>query len=47
MLKVEGVTNAQLDHGQTPGVTYGVEWVTIDQPDTDVMAFVAERCSSG
>ena len=34
MLKVEGVTNAQLDHGQTPGVTYGVEWVTIDQPDT-------------
>jgi uncharacterized protein len=34
MLKVEGVTNAQLDRGQTPGVTYGVEWVTIDQPDT-------------
>jgi uncharacterized protein len=33
MLKVEGVSNAQLDHGQTPGVTYGVEWVTIDDPD--------------
>jgi secreted PhoX family phosphatase len=34
MLKVEGVQNAALDHGQTPGVTYDVEWVTIDQPDT-------------
>ena len=34
MLKVEGVVNAQLDRGQTPGVTYGVEWVTIDEPDT-------------
>ena len=22
-----------LDKGQTPGVTYGVEWVTIDDPD--------------
>ncbi len=34
MLKIEGVSNAALDHGQTPGVTYGVEWVTIDEPDT-------------
>ncbi len=34
MLKIEGVWNATLDHGQTPGVTYGVEWVTIDEPDT-------------
>jgi secreted PhoX family phosphatase len=34
MLKVEGVWNAVLDRGQTPGVTYGVEWVTIDEPDT-------------
>ncbi|HZN89357.1 MAG TPA: alkaline phosphatase PhoX [Thermoleophilaceae bacterium] len=34
MLKVAGVTNAQLDHGQTPGVTYDVEWVSIDTPDT-------------
>jgi hypothetical protein len=34
MLKVEGVRNAQLDRGQSPGVTYGVEWVTIDEPDT-------------
>ena len=38
MLKVEGVTNAQLDRGQTPGVTYGVEWVTIDTPDTTFAA---------
>ena len=30
MLKVAGVTNAQLDRGQTPGVTYDVEWVSID-----------------
>lgn len=34
MLKVEGVWNAVLDKGQTPGVTYDVEWVTIDDPDT-------------
>jgi uncharacterized protein len=34
MLKVKGVANAQLDRGQTPGVTHEVEWVTIDQPDT-------------
>ena len=34
MLKVKGVQNAVLDKGQTPGVTYDVEWVTIDQPDT-------------
>jgi secreted PhoX family phosphatase len=34
MLKVKGVANAQLDRGQTPGVTYDVEWVTIDEPDT-------------
>jgi secreted PhoX family phosphatase len=34
MLKVEGSPNAQLDRGQTPGVTYEVEWVTIDEPDT-------------
>jgi uncharacterized protein len=25
---------AQFDRGQSPGVTYGVEWVTIDEPDT-------------
>lgn len=34
MLKIEGIDRAQLDRGQTPGVTYGVEWVTIDEPDT-------------
>jgi secreted PhoX family phosphatase len=33
MLKVKGVTNAQLDKGQSPGVTYDVEWVEIDEPD--------------
>jgi secreted PhoX family phosphatase len=33
MLKIEGRTNALLDKGQTPGVTYGVEWVKIDDPD--------------
>jgi secreted PhoX family phosphatase len=33
MLKVRGVDNAVLDKGQTPGVTYDVEWVTIDEPD--------------
>jgi secreted PhoX family phosphatase len=33
MLKIEGRSNAVLDKGQTPGVTYGVEWVTIDDPD--------------
>ena len=26
-------TTPMLDQGQTPGVTYGVEWVTIDDPD--------------
>jgi uncharacterized protein len=34
MLMIEGVSNAELHHGQTPLVTYGVEWVTIDEPDT-------------
>lgn len=34
MLKVKGQNNAVLDKGQTPGVTYDVEWVTIDEPDT-------------
>jgi secreted PhoX family phosphatase len=34
MLKVEGISNAVLDKNQTPGVTYDVEWVTIDEPDT-------------
>ncbi|MGH2751496.1 MAG: alkaline phosphatase PhoX [Actinomycetota bacterium] len=34
MLKVKGQDNAVLDKGQTPGVTYDVEWVTIDEPDT-------------
>ena len=33
MLKIAGRPNAVLDKGQTPGVTYGVEWVTIDDPD--------------
>ncbi|HEU4970463.1 MAG TPA: alkaline phosphatase PhoX, partial [Gaiellaceae bacterium] len=33
MLKIEGTSGAVLDKGQTPGVTYGVEWVTIDDPD--------------
>ena len=33
MLKIEGTPNAVLDRGQTPGVTYGVEWVTIPDPD--------------
>ncbi|MGH2787527.1 MAG: alkaline phosphatase PhoX [Actinomycetota bacterium] len=33
MLKVAGISNAVLDKGQTPGVTYDVEWVTIDEPD--------------
>jgi secreted PhoX family phosphatase len=33
MLKVEGVMNAELDHGQPANATYGVEWVTIDDPD--------------
>jgi secreted PhoX family phosphatase len=33
MLKIEGRDNAVLDKGQTPGVTYGVEWVKIDDPD--------------
>ena len=33
MLKIEGQDGAILDKGQTPGVTYDVEWVTIDDPD--------------
>ena len=33
MLKIVGAPDAELDKGQTPGVTYGVEWVTIDDPD--------------
>ncbi|HET8951446.1 MAG TPA: alkaline phosphatase PhoX [Solirubrobacteraceae bacterium] len=33
MLKIAGRPNAVLDKGQTPGVTYGVEWVKIDDPD--------------
>ena len=33
MLKIAGRPNAVLDKGQTPGVTYGVEWVTIPDPD--------------
>ena len=33
MLKIAGRPNAVLDKGQTPGVTYGVEWVVIDDPD--------------
>ena len=33
MLKIAGRPNAVLDKGQTPGVTYGVEWVEIDDPD--------------
>jgi secreted PhoX family phosphatase len=33
MLKVAGIDNAVLDKGQAPGVTYDVEWVTIDEPD--------------
>jgi uncharacterized protein len=33
MLKIEGMPGAVLDKGQTPGVTYGVEWVKIDDPD--------------
>ena len=34
MLKVADQPNAVLDKGQTPGVTYDVEWVVIDEPDT-------------
>lgn len=34
MLKVKSEPNAILDKGRTPGVTYDVEWVTIDEPDT-------------
>jgi uncharacterized protein len=34
MLKVVGEWNAELHHGQNDGVTYDVEWVTIDEPDT-------------
>lgn len=35
MLAVAGRPNAILDRGQTPGVTYGAEWVVIDDPDPD------------
>jgi len=34
MLAIKGHPNAVLDKGQTPGVTYDVRWVTIDEPDT-------------
>lgn len=34
MLKVRGERNAELYHGQTPGITYEVAWVRIDDPDT-------------
>ena len=34
MLAITGMPNAELDHGQTPGVSLDVEWVTIDEPDT-------------
>jgi secreted PhoX family phosphatase len=33
MLKIAGRPNAVLDKGQTPGVTYDVEWVVIPNPD--------------
>lgn len=33
MLKVKNLPGAILDKGQTPGVTYEVGWVTIDEPD--------------
>jgi secreted PhoX family phosphatase len=33
MLKIAGRPNAVLDKGQTPGVSYDVEWVKIDDPD--------------
>ena len=32
MLKVDGVTNADLAAHQPDGATYEVEWVSIDQP---------------
>jgi secreted PhoX family phosphatase len=35
MLKVKGKPNAELQKGQPKGVTYDVEWVTIDDPDPD------------
>jgi hypothetical protein len=35
MLKVKGVSNANLANPQPRGVTYDVEWVKIDQPDFD------------
>jgi secreted PhoX family phosphatase len=38
MLKVKRTKNAELDHGQEPGVTHRVEWVTIDKPDTTFAA---------
>lgn len=33
MLAIKGVPGAVLDRGQSPGVTYEVEWVVIDDPD--------------
>ena len=35
MLKVKGVTNADLARHQQRGATFNVEWVRIDQPDFD------------
>ncbi len=35
MLKVEGMTNADLARSQPRGATYDVEWVKIDQPSFD------------
>jgi len=32
MLAVDGLPNADLSAGQAPGATYGVHWVTIDEP---------------
>ncbi len=33
MLRVKGVPNAHLEAQQTPGATYAVDWVDIDDPD--------------
>ena len=33
MLKVKGADNADLSLGQSPGATYEIEWVDIDDPD--------------
>lgn len=35
MLRVVGVPDAELGLAQPPGVSYPVDWVTIDQPDFD------------